>query len=89
MNQAVTKTFANTIRIIYYMLNENLLYQKRIKIIRSHWAVENKIHWHLDYTFNQDRNKTTNKNALLNLEIIHKFVLAELEKKKYIIVAYL
>ena len=50
-------------------------------IIKSHWSVENKIYWHLDYTFNQDRNKIANKNALLNLEIIHKFVLAILKNK--------
>lgn len=52
---------------------------------RGHWDVENKIHWHLDFTFSQDKNNTLNKKALLNLEIIHKFVLACLErvKKRY------
>lgn len=49
---------------------------------RGHWSVENKIHWHLDFTFCQDKNSTTNKNALLNLEIIHKFVLATLNRVK-------
>ncbi|MBQ9319042.1 MAG: ISAs1 family transposase, partial [Bacilli bacterium] len=49
---------------------------------REHWSVENKIHWHLDFTFCQDNNTTTNKKALLNLEIIHKFVLAILERVK-------
>lgn len=49
---------------------------------RGHWNVENKIHWHLDFTFCQDDNSTTNKNALLNLEIIHKFVLAILDRVK-------
>ncbi len=49
---------------------------------REYWSIENKIHWHLDFTFCQDGNTTTNKNALLNLEIIHKFVLATLERVK-------
>ena len=49
---------------------------------RQHWSVENKIHWHLDFTFRQDNNTTTNKKALLNLEIIHKFVLAVLSRAK-------
>ena len=49
---------------------------------RKHWNVENKIHWHLDFTFCQDNNTTTKKKALLNLEIIHKFVLAILERVK-------
>lgn len=71
-----------TIEERYYISSLNVDIKKFSKIIRSHWSIENKIHWHLDYTFNQDRNKTTNKNALLNLEIIHKFVLAVLEKVK-------
>ena len=49
---------------------------------RKHWSIENEIHWHLDFTFCQDNNTTTNKKALLNLEIIHKFVLAILERVK-------
>lgn len=66
----------------YYISSLNVDIKRFSKIVRSHWSIENKIHWHLDYTFKQDRNKTTNKNALLNLEIIHKFVLAILEKTK-------
>ena len=49
---------------------------------RGQWNIENKIHWHLDFTFCQDDNTTTNKNALLNLEIIHKFILAILNRVK-------
>lgn len=49
---------------------------------RQHWYIENKLHWHLDFTFEQDKNTTTNKKALLNLEIIHKFVLAILNRVK-------
>ena len=50
--------------------------------MRQHWSVENKLHWHLDFTFCQDNNTTTNKKALLNLEIIYKFVLAILSRVK-------
>jgi len=50
--------------------------------IRNHWSVENKLHWHLDFTFKQDNNTTANKMALLNLEIINKFCLAILNRVK-------
>ena len=50
--------------------------------IRNHWSVENKLHWHLDFTFRQDNNKTSNKIALLNLEIINKFCLSILNRVK-------
>ena len=50
--------------------------------IRNHWSVENKLHWHLDFTFREDKNTTKNKNALMNLQIVNKFTLAILNKVK-------
>lgn len=50
--------------------------------IRKHWSVENKLHWHLDFTFREDNNTTKNKNDLLNLQIVNKFVLGVLNKVK-------
>lgn len=46
------------------------------KAIRNHWSVENKLHWHLDFTFKCDQNTTMNKQALFNLQIIKKLALA-------------
>ena len=66
----------------YYISSRQVDIKEFNKVTRKHWNVENKVHFHLDFTFCQDSNKTTNKKALLNLEIIHKFVLAILEKVK-------
>ena len=66
----------------YYISSRQVNIKEFDEVTRKHWNVENKIHFHLDFTFCQDVNKTTNKKALLNLEIIHKFVLAILEKVK-------
>lgn len=54
------------------------------KAIRQHWSVENKLHWHLDFTFKQDENSTMNKNALFNLQILKKLALAFLNDVKRI-----
>lgn len=43
--------------------------------IRSHWEIENKLHWQMDYTFKSDSNQTVNKKALFNLQIVKKFAL--------------
>lgn len=64
----------------YYISSKQVNIKEFSIATRQHWAVENKIHWHLDFTFRQDNNTTTNKKALLNLEIIHKFVLAVLSR---------
>ena len=74
-----------TIECRYYISSKNVDIIEFSIATREHWSIENKIHFHLDFTFKQDNNTTTNKKALLNLEIIHKFVLAILNrvKKRY------
>lgn len=66
----------------YYISSKQVNIKEFSIATRQHWNVENKIHWHIDFTFRQDNNTTTNKKALLNLEIIHKFVLAILSRVK-------
>ena len=70
------------VEIRYYISSLNIDIELFLKAIRNHWSVENKLHWHLDFTFKQDKNTTMNKNALLNLEIINKFFLEILNKVK-------
>jgi predicted transposase YbfD/YdcC len=41
---------------------------------RGHWAVES-LHWHLDYTFRDDQNKTTVGNGAEGLQIFKKLAL--------------
>ena len=71
-----------TIENRYYISSKAVNIKEFSIATRQHWAIENKVHWHLDFTFCQDDNKTTNKKALLNLEIIHKFVLGILSRVK-------
>lgn len=66
----------------YYIANIGLDIELFKEAIRKHWSVENKLHWHLDVTFNMDHNHTLNKDALMNLEIINKFCLGMLERVK-------
>jgi predicted transposase YbfD/YdcC len=44
--------------------------------IRGHWAVENKLHWQLDYSFDEDDNTTTDKNAFNNFSMLNKMALS-------------
>ena len=47
--------------------------------IRSHWGIENQLHWHLDVTFSEDDSTTMDKNAFNNLSIMNKMVLTLLK----------
>jgi len=44
------------------------------RAIRKHWMVES-YHWHLDVTFREDENKTIEKQAAYNLNIIRKLAI--------------
>ena len=66
----------------YYISSLFLNIELFSKAIRNHWSVENKLHWHLDFTFKQDDNTTVNKKALMNLELVKKLCLGILNKVK-------
>lgn len=66
----------------YYISSLFLNIELFSKSIRNHWSVENKLHWHLDFTFKQDKNTTMDKKALMNLELVNKFCLGILNKIK-------
>lgn len=44
--------------------------------VRSHWDVENRLHWHLDRVFEEDDNLTADKNTFNNWSILNKMVLS-------------
>lgn len=48
-------------------------------VVRRHWHVENLLHWVLDVVFKEDHLHTREKNALLNLAKIKRFVLSVLK----------
>ena len=47
-----------------------------------HWGVENKLHWTLDMTFNEDRQRKRNKMAAQNFSLVNKIALNILKKDK-------
>lgn len=45
------------------------------KVIRSHWGIENKLHWHLDVSFGEDRSRKRDRNAAENYSVIQRMAL--------------
>jgi len=50
--------------------------------IRSHWGIENKLHWHLDVSFGEDHSRKRVGNAAHNFSIINRIALTLLKKDK-------
>ena len=84
VKKTIEKNKEKTIEFRYYISSLYLDIETFSNAIRQHWSVENKLHWHLDFTFKQDENSTMDKNALLNLQIIKKLSLAFLNDVKSI-----
>jgi len=82
VKKTILKNGEQTVEKRYYISSLFIDIKEFSNAIRNHWSVENKLHWHLDFTFREDQNTTKNKNALLNLQIANKFVLGVLTKVK-------
>jgi len=47
-------------------------YQLFARSIRSHWQIENKLHWVLDVAFNEDRSTIHRKHAMRNVALVRR-----------------
>ena len=52
------------------------------KSIRSHWAIENKLHWVLDVAFGEDASRKRKGNAAQNYSLLLKIALNLLKNEK-------
>lgn len=50
--------------------------------VRSHWSVENNLHWQLDVSFDEDQCRLRSGNAAANFSFLNKIALALLKNKK-------
>lgn len=83
VKKTIKKTDGNkVVEKRYYISSLFLDINNFSNAIRKHWNVENKLHWQMDFTFKSDNNRTINKKALFNLQIIKKFCLKILNEVK-------
>lgn len=54
--------------------------QRVMRCIRSHWGIENSLHWCLDVTFNQDRTQCSNADYIKGRTILNKMAFNLLSK---------
>ena len=56
----------------YYISSLKTSAEKMNAYVREHWCIENKLHWSLDVSFNEDGNRTRTDNSSENLSIIRR-----------------
>jgi predicted transposase YbfD/YdcC len=59
----------------YYLLSKYVPAKRLLQIVRSHWAIENQLHWVLDVVFDEDGGRTRKDNAPENLAILRRFAI--------------
>ncbi len=71
-----------TTGIWYYISSHSNLSDKIAEAIRSHWNIENNLHWQLDVSFHEDQSRARIKNSAQSLALLRKISMAYLKKDK-------
>lgn len=59
----------------YYLSSRDLSAEELAAAVRSHWAIENRLHWVLDVSFGEDASTVRKDNAPQNVSLLKKIVL--------------
>ena len=59
----------------YYLLSKYIPAKRLLATVRSHWGIENRLHWVLDVVFDEDVNRSRKDNAPENLAILRRLAL--------------
>ena len=59
----------------YFLLSKPISGKKLLHVVRSHWSIENNLHWTLDVVFNEDRSRIRKDSGPENFAILRKLAL--------------
>ncbi len=77
IRETAAKTTTET---AYYLLSSALSPDRLNEVVRSHWAVENQLHWRLDVVMNEDQDRTRLGNGPNNLAVLRHMALNVMQK---------
>jgi predicted transposase YbfD/YdcC len=58
----------------YYISSLAMTAKAALYAVRSHWGIENKLHWVLDVIFKEDQARTRSGNGSKNMEIVRHII---------------
>jgi len=74
-----TRQGQTTEEVHYFIASGRLGARKVAKGMRSHWSIENNLHWHLDVHFGEDKSRIQKRNAARNFASMRKLALCALK----------
>jgi len=69
-----------TTETAYYLLSSALSPERFNDVVRSHWGVENQLHWRLDVVMNEDQDRSRLGHAPENLAVLRHMALNIMQK---------
>lgn len=68
--------------IRYYILTRYVSGKRFADAVRTHWGIENSLHWQLDVTFREDDCRVRKGHSDANISVIRRFALSMLKNEK-------
>lgn len=65
----------------YYILSKYLSARRFARAVRAHWGIENRLHWQLDVTFQEDQCRIRKGHADANFSILRRTALTMLKNE--------
>lgn len=65
----------------YYILSEYVSARRFAEAVRGHWGIENRLHWQLDVTFQEDQCRIRKGHADTNFSILRRTALSMLQNE--------
>jgi predicted transposase YbfD/YdcC len=66
----------------YYILSKYLAAKRFAEAVRGHWGIENRLHWQLDVTFQEDQCRLRQGHADANFSILRRAALGLLKNER-------
>ena len=68
-----------TTEVRYYILSKYVSGKRFAEAVRSHWGIENSLHWQLDVTFGEDQSRLRKGHAAANFSLLRRTSLSMLK----------
>jgi predicted transposase YbfD/YdcC len=65
-----------TSEVRYFVSSLDVGVKKFASAVRGHWSIENKLHWTLDVTFNEDQSRIRKDHGAENFALLRRYVLS-------------
>jgi len=71
----------NCCEVRYYILSKYIAARRFAEAVRGHWSIENRLHWQLDVTFQEDQCRIRQGHADANFSIVRRAALSLLKNE--------